>query len=166
MRTLINMKGWRFGNAVVLRHLRTQRNGSRWLCRCDCGREFEAGGSNLRAGDINSCGCLRSVAQMKHGHNVRRTLTYNSWANMIQRCNNSNHPRYKDYGGRGITVCERWLRFENFLEDMGEAPPDHTIERKNNDRGYFKKNCKWATRAEQNKNKRPWGSNHVRFSQA
>ena len=74
---------------------------------------------------------------------------------MLQRCNNPNSQRYKDYGGRGITVCKRWLKFENFLADMGDRPRGLTLDRKNNDKGYYKRNCHWATYEQQAANKRP-----------
>lgn len=80
---------------------------------------------------------------------------YQAWSNMLERCRNKNLPNYRRYGGRGIKVCERWLSFQNFLEDMGRRPsPKHSIERINNDLGYFKENCKWATRVEQCRNMR------------
>lgn len=73
---------------------------------------------------------------------------------MRQRCNDSNAPQFKDYGGRGIKICKRWDKFENFLSDMGEKPREMSLDRKNNEKGYSKSNCRWATRAEQNRNKR------------
>lgn len=95
----------------------------------------------------------------KHGHTRSRGGTwasreYRTWDSMIQRCTNKNHPFYKDYGGRGITVCLRWMSFENFLDDMGDKPPNMTLNRKNNDGNYCKKNCEWATRKTQNDNTR------------
>ena len=92
----------------------------------------------------------------KHGHisDGKPTKTYRAWRNMRNRCNNPNFKQRKDYAGRGITVCERWNSFENFLEDMGECPEGLTLERKNNDEGYCKNNCKWATYKEQLNNQR------------
>lgn len=92
-----------------------------------------------------------------HGHGSAkngRTPTYNTWMNMIQRCTNANAPGYKHYGGRGITVCERWLKFENFLADMGERPEGLTLDRIDNDGNYEPGNCRWATCEQQNANRR------------
>jgi hypothetical protein len=96
------------------------------------------------------------MRSMKHGHNKRDdcSATYASWRNMIQRCINPKNPAYEYYGGRGITVCERWRTFSNFLSDMGERPHGLSLERIENNDGYTKPNCRWATRAEQSANTR------------
>jgi hypothetical protein len=92
----------------------------------------------------------------KHGHgrNGKESKTYRSWQSMKERCSNIKNKQYRDYGGRGITVCDRWLKFENFLEDMGECPNKLTLDRKNNNGNYCKSNCRWATQKKQNRNKR------------
>lgn len=82
------------------------------------------------------------------------TKTYKAWGNMLSRCRNKNHPSYKNYGGRGISVCERWLKFENFLEDMGDKPWNLSLDRIDNEKGYSKENCRWATSKEQTRNMR------------
>lgn len=127
--------------------------------RCQCGTEKEVKRTLLVNGIAKSCGCLG----VEHGHRLGRShlrhgqcksRTYTVWSLMKARCSNSTKPRWEDYGGRGITVCERWQKFENFLEDMGERPPNTSIERIDNDGNYEPGNCKWGTLAEQARNKR------------
>lgn len=91
----------------------------------------------------------------KHGHStsIKISQTYKSWDAMRQRCNNKNNPKYNIYGGRGITVCEQWKQFINFLNDMGEAPKGYQIDRINNDKGYYKRNCRWRTPKQQARNR-------------
>src|SRR3990170_2164292 len=91
---------------------------------------------------------------VRHGHANPKSPTYESWAGMLSRCRNPNQPYYHRYGGRGITVCPRWHKFENFLEDMGERPDGLSLDRINNDGNYEPDNCHWATRQEQNMNSR------------
>jgi len=123
--------------------------------RCDCGTE-----KRIRTtywGVVKSCGCkhaeLARINNTRHGGYY--TAENNVWRCMLQRCTNQNNPRYADYGGRGIAVCEHWLSFENFLADMGARPSaDHQIERIDNDRGYEPGNCKWLIRKMQQRNRR------------
>jgi len=97
------------------------------------------------------------MSNFKHGK--KHTRVYRIWTAMMTRCSNKNEPSYANYGGRGINVCERWLTFANFFEDMGEPRQDQSIDRIDNDLGYFKENCRWATRTEQNRNRR--GVRHI-----
>lgn len=161
MGKFIDLTGQRFGRlSVVERKENNKHCNTMWLCQCDCGNEHIVCGSNLRRGDTKSCGCFQreqtSMANYQHGHNCNYNIskTYQTWQHIIQRCNNSNHTSYKNYGGRGINVCDRWLKFENFLEDMGERPPNLTIDRVDNNEDYCKENCKWSTNKEQKRNTR------------
>jgi hypothetical protein len=130
---------------------------TRWLCRCDCGVERVVLGGSLRSGRSKSCRSGVHHHRLKHGHcrNPGPTRIYEVWHSMMQRCYNPNHKAYPSYGGRGITVCERWHSFVNFLADMGESPPGKSIDRVNNDAGYELSNCRWATHSEQMRNQRP-----------
>lgn len=145
-----DLTGREFDKWTVLEfHSRT--NGStKWLCRCECGKEKPVTAGALRSGKSRSC---KSCANFRHGK--INAPEYNSWKNMIGRCRNPAATGYDRYGGRGITVCERWMKIENFLADMGTRPsPRHSIERINNNLGYFPKNCYWATPKQQSRNTR------------
>jgi hypothetical protein len=94
-----------------------------------------------------------NTSNLIHGHNRvgQRSRTYSCWDGMMQRCTNPKHKKHKDYGAKGITVCDRWLEFNNFLEDMGEKPEGLTLDRKDPKKGYYKENCRWATYEQQNR---------------
>lgn len=135
---------------------KSKKRSPRWLCRCECGKvKTVLHTSLISMCSSQSCGCLhRSSVGHAHARAGLVTPTYRTWCGMLQRCSNPSNPRWKDYGGRGITVCERWLKFDNFLEDMGEKPSGLSIDRKNNNKGYFKSNCRWATQSDQMNNTR------------
>jgi hypothetical protein len=164
MPKLLDITGHRFGRLTVLEiaHKEKRPAGSRvfWRCLCDCGKESAVAGDKLKSGHSTSCGCIAREILAKrciiHGHSYvgKRNPTYTSWANMLQRCQNPKHPKYLGWGGRGITVCERWQTYQSFLDDMGERPPGLTLDRIEVNGPYAPGNCRWASALEQRLNQR------------
>lgn len=153
-----------FGRLTVSARAPSDKNGnSRWVCKCVCGKETTVLGWALRKGRTKSCGCLGSEmreALIRKADEERRDYTKKSWTAMVGRCTNPKYPSYPRYGGVGITVCDRWrfgeagkTGWECFFEDMGPKPTGHSIDRVNNELGYFPDNCRWATRAQQFENR-------------
>lgn len=156
----IDLTGTRFHRwSVIGRATNTKQGQAQWFCRCDCGTERILKSIVIRRGISKSCGCLKREGLInrstKHGHATNGiSQTYHSWAGMIARCTDTNHSSFNRYGGRGITVCERWLQFDAFLADMGERPKGTTLDRINGEHGYEPSNCRWATAKDQARNKR------------
>jgi len=150
---MINLIGQKFLKLTVTEKAYVNKWGQTlWICKCECGKEIISTSNHLRTGHTKSGGCLK----IKHGHTLRGKIskTYIAWYNMLQRCNNSNNQAYKYYGGRGITACEKWLKFENFLKDIGQIPKNKEIDRKDNNGNYCLENCRLITHKENNQNKR------------
>ncbi len=163
MRKLIQITaGDRYGRLTVIREIEPKRSGVQVQrcveCRCECGVVKEYRLYTLRNGNTRSCGCLAKevTGDLMRTHGLSDTAEYGIWRGMIDRCGNAGMDAYRNYGGRGIKVCDRWLgSFELFLEDMGKRPSEkHSIDRKNNNGDYEPGNCRWATPKEQCRNTR------------
>ena len=165
-RKSIDVSGMRF-SMLVAKHIVGKRGGTNlWLCQCDCGNETTAIATSLRRGEKKSCGCKKRMARKprpdlseankkRATHAMTNSSTYSSWKSMKARCLNPTDKDYENYGGRGIRVCDRWLKsFIDFHADMGDRPKGKTIDRINNDGDYEPNNCKWSTPKEQGNNKR------------
>lgn len=157
-KSLIDISGVRFGRIIPIKRNGADRFGNaKWMCICDCGKKFIAISNNIRSGNTSSCGCLKSEidSTRTRTHGMSKTGSYSVWTSMKQRCLNPKNKDFKYYGGRGITICKKWLKYENFVSDMGLRPSqDHQIDRKNNNLGYSKQNCRWTDRIHQMSNTR------------
>lgn len=163
-----NLKGLRFGRLVVVEQTEFRNRGSvLWKCRCDCGNELIAPSSKLAYGRKQSCGCLRietskrtaKTGNNRRTHGMKHTKLYQVWNMIKYRCHSPKYPQWKDYGGRGIAICEEWSNsFQAFYDYVSQLPhfgeEGYSIDRINNDGNYEPGNVRWATRTEQNRNRR------------
>ncbi len=158
-----NLIGKKFGFWMVESFYKKSQTGHKyWNCVCKCGVKKQIREYPLLRSQTKSCGCISRALcyarNFRHGHartyNHGPSATYQCWLSMRSRCLNPTHKAYSYYGGRGINVCDRWMKFENFFDDMGEKPNGLSLDRINNDLGYFKENCRWATDNEQGENRR------------
>lgn len=167
MGSRIDLTGQRFGRLEVVRPGPTHKSKSgfeftRWFCLCDCGREVITYTSGLRRGHARSCGCLQKEVAAQNSitsghkrarHGMTNARVWRIWRAMIGRCSHPATNGYERYGGRGISVCDRWNVFENFLADMGQPPDGFSIDRINNDGNYEPQNCRWASARQQRRNR-------------
>ena len=165
MPSFINLENKTFGKLTVIG--KDYHNGRwYWICKCRCGNISTVNGRALTRTNkpTRSCGCLamescssgKDSRNFKHGHAINgvRSSTLSTWSNMISRCFNEKNKSWHHYGGRGITVCDQWLDFQQFLNDMGERPKGFSIERIDCDGNYCPENCKWVIKKDQPKNTR------------
>lgn len=156
-----DITGHKFHRWTVQGFTGMEKGRTTWECLCDCGTTKKVNGCNLRNGESMSCGCLVVDTQRSrlttHGEskNDKQTPEYRTWSDIFGRCLNPKNRSFGNYGGRGIGICDKWRSYDEFLSDMGRRPTaKHTLDRKNNSKGYGPDNCRWATKAQQSQNMR------------
>lgn len=156
MTTEKDLTGMVFGSLTALMYAGSNKHGqATWVCDCACGKRKTIVAQSLLNGDSTTCGMAGHRGPTNYVHGMKGAPIYGVWNSMKNRCSNPKIASFKSYGGRGIKVCERWQKFENFYADMGDRPSDnHSIERRNNNSDYSPENCYWADKATQAKNKR------------
>jgi hypothetical protein len=151
---ILNLVGQKFGKLEVIKFYQRKNRITLWMCKCECGTLKPVAASDMKAGKIVSCGCVRSIQfkQMVTKHGDHGSKEYGAWKAMKARCREK---QYVNHNGKGIKVCKRWLNsYDNFLSDMGRSPSeDLSVDRINNLKGYSPSNCRWATQVEQCNNK-------------
>lgn len=160
MSKIKDLTGQKFTRLTVLGLHEIRAKNSYWHCVCECGNKMITRSDALKSGRAKSCGCLHkesasNICKSRNTtHGKAGSKTYKIWVGMLSRCTNPNTNCFKSYGGRGISICERWRTFENFIADMGECPPGLSIDRIDVNGDYEPSNCRWADMKTQSRNKR------------
>jgi len=151
---MVDMSGKKFGHLTAIRPIRKNKHSTYWLFKCDCGNDYIKNGWSVRRGIISSCSCNQYKVHIKHGMSL--SPEYRIWSAARERCFNKNSISYRNYGARGIRMCDEWKNsFISFISSVGKRPgPEYSIDRINNNGNYEPGNCRWATRSQQNLNKR------------